>query len=161
MLTMSSLHAQTADSNLAAHVEQNAAPDVAGNKQNTFSSSSESMNSGYLLQLVGGLLIVILCIVVLAWVARRFSRLQRSSDGRMEILGTLSMGARERVVLLRVGGQQLLLGVAPGRINTLRVIKPSGKTVNDGQVTFADTLQSISETNGMHEAQGFLKAGKS
>jgi len=40
------------------------------------------------------------------------------------------MGTRERVVLLQVGETQLLLGVAPGRVQTLHVLdKPldSGK----------------------------------
>ncbi len=32
------------------------------------------------------------------------------------------MGPRERVVLVQVGKQQLLLGVAPGRIQTLHVL---------------------------------------
>ncbi len=80
---------------------------------------NDSLNSGYLVQLIIGLLIVLLCIVVLAWLAKRVNRLQTSSDGSLQVLGGISMGARERVVLVQVGGTQLLLGVAPGRINML------------------------------------------
>lgn len=76
----------------------------------------------YLLQLFTGLIIVIICIVVLAWFARKMNRFQASGDGSLHILGGLSMGARERIVLIQVGEQQLLLGVSPGRINTLHVL---------------------------------------
>lgn len=80
---------------------------------------NDSLNSGYLVQLVVGLLFVLMCILVLAWLAKRVNRFQSSSDGSLEVLGGISMGARERVVLIQVGDTQLLLGVAPGRINML------------------------------------------
>ena len=80
------------------------------------------VNASYLAQLVVGLLVVIFCIVALAWFARRFGRLQTSSDGTLQMLGGMSMGARERIVLVQVGDKQLLLGVAPGHINTLHVL---------------------------------------
>lgn len=85
-------------------------------------SRISSQGGDYLLQLMTGLIIVIACIVVLAWFARRMNNLQSSHDGNLQILGGLSMGARERIVLIQVGEQQLLLGVAPGRINTLHVL---------------------------------------
>lgn len=86
----------------------------------------ESANSGYLLQLVAGLLVVLLCIMVLAWLAKRFNHLQTASGGMLEIIGGLSMGARERIVLVRIGEQQVLLGVSPGRINALHVVPCDG-----------------------------------
>ena len=84
---------------------------------------NDSLNSGYLVQLIMGLLFVLLCIVVLAWLAKRVNRLQSSSDGSLQVLGGISMGARERVVLVQVGETQLLLGVAPGRINMLHQLE--------------------------------------
>jgi flagellar protein FliO/FliZ len=90
--------------------------------------AADPINSSYLLQLVAGLFVVLLCIVVLAWFAKRFNRLQTSSDGSLQILGGLSMGARERVVLVQIGEEQLLLGVAPGRINMLHCLKQAVNT---------------------------------
>jgi len=87
------------------------------------SIATDHMSSGYLAQLIVGLMFVLLCIVVLAWLAKRFNRLQSSSDGSLQILGGISMGARERVVLVQVGTAQLLLGVAPGRINMLHQLE--------------------------------------
>ena len=77
----------------------------------------------YLLQLLSGMAIVIASIVLLAWFARKMNRFSTSSDGSLQILGGLSMGSRERIVLIEVAGEQLLLGVSPGRINTLHVLE--------------------------------------
>jgi len=86
------------------------------------SLNAEPMNSSYLLQLVIGLLIVLLCIVALAWLAKKMNRFQSLTDSSLKVIGGLSMGSRERIVLLQVGEEQLLLGVSPGRINTLHVL---------------------------------------
>ena len=80
------------------------------------------MSAAYLSQFVVGLLVVLLCIIALAWIAKRFNRLQSSVNGELQVLGGLSMGARERIVLVKVGDEQLLLGVSPGRINALHVM---------------------------------------
>ena len=90
---------------------------------------SDPMSGGYLLQLIMGLIVVVICILVLAWVAKRVNGLQSSTDGMLKIIGGISMGSRERVVLLQVGEKQLLLGVSPGRINTLHVL--DGNIEND------------------------------
>ncbi|MGB5275864.1 MAG: flagellar biosynthetic protein FliO [Gammaproteobacteria bacterium] len=101
---------------------------IASTARQSAAIGSESLNSGYLVQLVLGLMFVLLCIVALAWLAKRVNRLQSSSDGSLQVLGGLSMGARERVVLVQVGSTQLLLGVAPGRINMLHQLEqPLGK----------------------------------
>lgn len=84
--------------------------------------NTDPMSGHYLVQLIIGLVVVLLCILALAWFAKRMNHLQASGDGMLKILGGLSMGTRERVVLLQVGSDQLLIGVSPGRINTLHVL---------------------------------------
>jgi len=81
--------------------------------------------AGTLVQMLGGLLLVVALIVLFAWLARRLSGLQQSVSGQLRILGGLSMGTREKVVLIQVGEEQLLIGVAPGTVRTLhRLEKP-------------------------------------
>jgi len=105
------------------------------------SITTDHMSSGYLVQLIVGLMFVLLCIVVLAWLAKRFNRLQSSSDGSLKVLGGISMGARERVVLVQVGTTQLLLGVAPGRINMLHQLEqPLEKAGADVEGRFDKSL---------------------
>lgn len=74
-----------------------------------------------LAQLFAGLGLVVVMIVALAWALRRLGGLGSVGTGPLQVLGGLSVGPRERVVLLRAGEQQLLLGVAPGRVQTLHV----------------------------------------
>jgi flagellar protein FliO/FliZ len=76
-----------------------------------------------LLQVVLGLLVILLLIGGTAWVLRRFTHLQSTAQGNMKILGGLPLGPRERVVLIQVGDKQLLVGVAPGRVQTLHVLE--------------------------------------
>jgi len=82
--------------------------------------------AGGLLRVTVALLVVLAAVLVAAWLARRMRAL---SDGGgssgLELLGQLSLGARERAVLVRVGNRQLLIGVAPGHVCTLHVLEPS------------------------------------
>ena len=82
-----------------------------------------------LLQLTLGMLVVLGLIIGIAWLLKRTGRFQVAAGGGLRILGGLSMGTRERVVLLQVGETQLLLGVAPGSVKTLHILdKPLEQT---------------------------------
>ncbi|MCO6412080.1 MAG: flagellar biosynthetic protein FliO [Thiogranum sp.] len=83
-------------------------------------------------QLTLGMLMVLALIVGIAWVLKRTGRFQLAAGGGLRILGGLSMGARERVVLLQVGDAQLLVGVAPGRVQTLHVLERPLHSASDG-----------------------------
>lgn len=108
--------------------------------------SSEPVGVGDFLQMFFGLLLVLGVIFGLAWFIRRMGTFQQVSHGALRILGGLSVGQRERVVLLQVGDKQLLIGLAPGQIRTLHVLEQtvsvnSGKTA--GNASFADKLQGV------------------
>ncbi|HEY9199644.1 MAG TPA: flagellar biosynthetic protein FliO [Gammaproteobacteria bacterium] len=83
----------------------------------------EPLAAGSLAKLGLGLFVVIALIVALSWAMRRMGGLAGTTAGSLRILGGLSMGTRERVVLIQVGDTQLLLGVAPGRVQTLHVLE--------------------------------------
>ena len=100
--------------------------------------------TGNLLQTTFGLIIILVAIGGLAWLVKRFGNVSIGAQGKMKIVGGLSLGARERVVLLEVGDKQLLVGVAPGRIQTLHVLDepiPVETRVDTGQ-NFASKLQA-------------------
>lgn len=91
--------------------------------ENTKSSLGIDTSSGsHFLQMIIGLFVVLLCILVLAWLAKKMNRFQSLSDDSLKIIGSLGMGTRERIVLLQVADQQLLVGVTSGQINTLHVL---------------------------------------
>lgn len=79
--------------------------------------------AGQLTQLVLGLLLVVGLIFVLAWLLRRVQRIGPGNAQVIELVGSRALGARDRLVLVQVGEEQILLGLTPGRITPLHVLK--------------------------------------
>lgn len=77
------------------------------------------------LRMVLGLAVVLALLGATAWVSRRFRVGAGLRGGLIEVVSGLSLGARERVVLLRVGGDQVLVGVTPSGMRTLHVLNQS------------------------------------
>ncbi len=86
------------------------------------SSPEGVLNLGSAIQLIIGLFVVLLLIVASGWLFKRFGRWQGGYSDQLKIVGGLAVGARERIVLVQVGEQQLLVGIAPGNIRTLHVL---------------------------------------
>jgi len=86
--------------------------------------------AGGLLRVIVALLVVLAAVLAAAWLARRMRAFSGGGgSSSLELLAQLSLGARERVVLIRVGDRQLLIGVAPGQVCTLHVLEaPSAPT---------------------------------
>ena len=82
----------------------------------------EPLSTPYLLKLTGGLLLVVAAILVLAWLVKRFNLNQQSQNGLIRIIAGLSIGTRDRIVLLQIGDEQILVGLTPGRIEKLHTL---------------------------------------
>lgn len=67
------------------------------------------------------LLLVMALLFGIAWLVKRLSVLGIGHSPRIRQLASLSLGARERAVLIEFDGRELLLGVAPGNVRTLHV----------------------------------------
>jgi len=68
------------------------------------------------------LLAVLALVIGLGWLLKRLPGSGfRPAEG-MKVVASLSVGAKERVVVIEVNGQQLLLGVTAGGINTLHTL---------------------------------------
>jgi flagellar protein FliO/FliZ len=77
---------------------------------------------GGLLQAGLGMACVVGLILACAWLARRFG-LQRFGGGQLvKVVSSTAVGQRERVVVVEVNGQWLVLGVTPQNINTLHTL---------------------------------------
>jgi len=66
--------------------------------------------------------LVLAALLGMAWFARRVRGAGGASAAGLTVLAQVSLGTRERAVLLRVGRLQVLVGVAPGNVRTLHVI---------------------------------------
>lgn len=76
----------------------------------------------YIGQIAVSLLLVLIIIFVAAWLLRRFGHFPDVAEGNLRVLGSLSVGQRERILLLQVGEEQLLVGVTTSRISTLHTL---------------------------------------
>jgi flagellar protein FliO/FliZ len=85
-------------------------------------ASVDPMSSLYLAKLTGGLLLVVFIIFGLAWLMKRLNLSQHSQNGLLRIIAGLPLGTRDRIVLLQVGEEQILLGLSPGRIQKLHTL---------------------------------------
>ncbi|MDN5399396.1 MAG: flagellar biosynthetic protein FliO [Pseudomonas sp.] len=101
--------------------------------------------SGQLTQLVLGLLLVIGLIFVLAWLMRRVQRIGPGTGHEIELVGSRALGPRDRLVLVQVGEEQILLGITPGRITPLHVLKTPVDAVKTEAATpeFAQRLMEL------------------
>jgi flagellar protein FliO/FliZ len=78
---------------------------------------------GPALRMIVSLGAVLALVAGLAWTARRLRAGGRLKSGLIEVVSGVSLGARERVVLLRVGQEQILVGVSPAGMRALHVMK--------------------------------------
>ena len=78
-------------------------------------------DAGYFVRLVAGLLLVLAVLGGLTWASRRLglNRLAGAGGDRLRVLATLSVGTRERLLLVRVGDDEVLLGVTQHGISRL------------------------------------------
>jgi flagellar protein FliO/FliZ len=77
---------------------------------------------GALAQVSMSLVLVLVLIAVLAWAARRLRIMHRPGSGALSIIADLPLGPRDRVVLVRVGDRQALLGLSAGGITSLSLL---------------------------------------
>ena len=85
-----------------------------------------------LAQVTLSLMLVLAAVFAAAWVVRRLRTFGRPGAGAINIIADVALGTKERAVLIQVGAQQLLLGVAPGQVKTLHVLAEPVLT-NDAQ----------------------------
>ena len=89
------------------------------------SAVPEVASTGGLLQATLGLALVLGLIVAAAWVAKRFTPGALRGGLPLTIVASQAVGQRERVVIVEVADQWLVLGVAPGRVSALTTL-PKG-----------------------------------
>ncbi len=75
-----------------------------------------------LAQMVFGLLLVVGLIFFLAWLLRRMQGSAQRGAQVIEIVGSRAIGPRDRLLLVQVGKEQILIGHTPGSIEALHVM---------------------------------------
>ena len=106
------------------------------------------VGAGQLANITLGLVLVLALIFALAWLFRRYGNVASLNRSNIQILGGVSLGSRERAVLLEVEGEQILVGVTPNQITRLHVLKSrhssaTGITENPDQLMQADNIEDF------------------
>ncbi|OYV39172.1 MAG: flagellar biosynthetic protein FliO [Thiomonas sp. 20-64-5] len=110
-----------------------------------------------LLRVFGGLIAVIAVFIAALWLLKRLQPGLRASNGPMRVLSTLHLAPRDRLLLVQVGEQQLLLGSSAQGLTCLHVLaapvdlQPSPSAQGIGAAlpaSFPDWLRRAVEQRG-------------
>ena len=107
---------------------------------------TSTTGSGVVLEMAAVLAAVILLILGLGWLIKRVGNFPVAGKGMVRILGGVSLGPREKAVVLEAGNRRLLVGVAPVRVQTLCVLSESDTehdlSVEAGSTDFSTQLDA-------------------
>ena len=114
-------------------------------------------SAGSLLQTIFALVFVLALLIGLAWFMKRYGPKVMGGNNKMRVVSSLNLGGRERIVLVEVADQWIVVGASPGRINALATLPrqegelPQLATAQNGPAAanFSEWLkQTIEKRNG-------------
>ncbi|HZW14173.1 MAG TPA: flagellar biosynthetic protein FliO [Noviherbaspirillum sp.] len=119
----------------------------------TTPASAAPSSAGNLLQVLLGLVVVLALMAGTAWVLKRMGVAAAGAGNVARIVGGVSVGNRERVVVVEVADQWIVVGIAPGSVNALSTMprQEIAATTQEppGGKNFAAWLkQTIEKRNG-------------
>lgn len=91
------------------------------------------------MSMIVSLLMVLALIILSAWVLKKFNIANKSVSG-MQVIATLPLGHKEKIVVVQVAEEQLLLGVSGQQVNLIKVLD---KPLEVGAPLTADFGQTI------------------
>ena len=107
------------------------------------------LSVGSLTQLTLSLLAIVALIVAISWALKRLKVAGPRGRGEIAVIDELALGPRERIVLLRVGESQVLVGVGAGGVVGLTPLAtPIVIKTASGPPVFADRLREFMKRPG-------------
>lgn len=97
-----------------------------------------------------GLLAVLGLIAGLAWLSKRYNFNLPGASSNMKLVSAMSVGSKEKIILVDVEGSRLLLGVTPHQVNLIQSfggVEPS-EVDND----FSGRMQKLLKKGVNHES---------
>ena len=68
-------------------------------------------------------MLIVVAILIVGWLYRRAQGMHSRSGEVIQILATQALGPKERVLLVEIAGNQLVLGMTASQIQTLHVLE--------------------------------------
>jgi flagellar protein FliO/FliZ len=81
--------------------------------------ASSAPPTGSLLQTILALVLVLGLLLGLAWFMKRYGPRAMGASANVRLVGALNIGGRERIMVVEVGDQWIVVGASPGRVNAL------------------------------------------
>jgi len=107
------------------------------------------LSLGSLFELTLSLALIIVLIVAAGWALRRLKMTGPRARGDIAVLDELMLGPRERIVLVRVGDAQVLIGVGAGGIVGLTPLAvPLSVKAPSAAPPFAERLRELMKRPG-------------
>ena len=104
--------------------------------------TATSPGAGGLLQTILALMLVLGLLVGLAWVMKRYGPKMSGGSANLRVVGALNLGGRERIMVVEVGDQWIVVGAAPGRVNALHTMPRQ-----EGELAPAATQDGMPSSN--------------
>lgn len=107
-----------------------------------------------------GLLFVLALIAGLAWAMKKLNHAKIGNQSVAKIVGGVSVGTRERVVVVEIGGNWVVVGVASGQVTSLANFKVADLDFSDGYEDapfYEDEPVSSSRSSQREQRQGELR----
>jgi flagellar biosynthetic protein FliO len=105
------------------------------------------VSSGTYIQAGFALALIVALLAATAWLARKVSGGKGSGQAGIKVIGGVALGPRERIVLLEVGNDWLVIGIVPGQIRTLHRLDkgslPDATSASSAEKPFAQWLQTV------------------
>ena len=103
--------------------------------------------SGHTLDMMGALILVLGAVFVVSLILRYLQRRTGANTGHLRILQVLSVGAKDRVLLVQVGVDQILMGVSTAGIQHLHTLTEPVEVLEDQTnkpaASFEKTITSL------------------
>lgn len=93
---------------------------------------SSAPATGSLLQTILALVLVLGLLLGLAWFMKRFGPRAMGASANVKLVGALNIGGRERIMVVEVGNQWIVVGASPGRVNALATMPRQDGAQADG-----------------------------
>ena len=107
------------------------------------------LSVGSLSQLTLSLIAIVALILVISWVLKRLKMAGPRGSGNMSVIDELSVGPRDRIVLIRVGESQVLVGVgASGLVPLTPLAAPIVLKEVTQAPAFAERLRELMKRPG-------------
>jgi len=72
--------------------------------------------------MIMSLLMVLVLIFISAWVLKKFNVVNKTSTG-MKVITSLPVGTKEKIIVVQIGDEQLLLGVGAQQVTLLKTLE--------------------------------------